>query len=369
VINIKLLNKEGLHQLINSPEFGELEYIPITIHRALSQMNNPQLDNEDIILLLAYNKKNLVGYLGALPSKILHEEKFERFAWLSCFWVSPSCRGQGVGSQLLNHALQVWDNKLLSADYVEKTKKIYDRTNAFHTIPFEKKGIRLYIRSDLKTILPPKKEIFKKSQPLLRLIDFSFNALFDFRSYFSKNKIDDLRLEYVNEIDNEAKRFIEKRQQERPHLFQRGANELNWIIKNPWILSAPVKDSLSQRYHFSSFEKSFKFYSLKVRNLENELIAFMIFSKRNDVLKLPYLYHINCLDSVINIINHQITKLRITTFTTFQSELVEQLKKVKTPALIKREISRKYLVSAIFKSTLFDQEMEIQDGDADCSFT
>jgi len=60
---------------------------------------------------------------------------------------------------------------------------------------------------------------------------------------------------------------------------------------------------------------------------------------------------------------------KIKTFTTFHAEIVHGLRNRKTPALGKRKIERKYIISSIYEEDLFGRDIEIQDGDADCSFT
>ena len=70
MIDIRLLNKKHLNEYINSDIFADQDNIPISKHRALSHFNNPRLDEDDIILLLAYENDRMIGYLGVLPDKI-----------------------------------------------------------------------------------------------------------------------------------------------------------------------------------------------------------------------------------------------------------------------------------------------------------
>src|SRR5690606_27351769 len=130
---------------------------------------NPHLVEDDILLILAFKTGVLVGYLGILPDVIYgNEQKHVKIGWLSCLWVSPNSRGKGISLFLINHALRLWNHNILSADYVPFTKNIYDKTNGFESQPFPKFGLRMYIKSDLATILTPKKLVFSKIKPLLQ---------------------------------------------------------------------------------------------------------------------------------------------------------------------------------------------------------
>lgn len=368
MIEIKQLNKKLLLEYINSIHFGKGNDIPITIHRALSQIKNTRLDDEDIILLLAFENNNLVGYIGILPDIIfLKNEEPLKIGWLSCLWVSQNARGKGISVKLINESLTLYKNNILSADFVPYTKKIYDKTNHFLDKPYSKKGLRLYIKSDLQTILPPKNVFISKTKWLLKVVDFCANSILNNRLRFFKEDLSQINFEYVNHIDDEINNFIITKQDNQ--LFRRKKEDLNWIIKNPWILSATHGDILSKKYHFSSIAKDFNFYSLKIRNSDNKLIGFMIFTKRDNSLKLPYLYHDNCLDIVIKVINCHIIKWEINTFTIFHPELVQRLKSVKTPALFMRGVNRNYMFSLVFENELINSDFQIQDGDGDCCFT
>ncbi len=365
MIKIRQLNKRLLYDYIYSEEYSKLKYIPITKHRALSHINNPRANDEDVLLLLAYENTQLVGYLGILPDQIFYNNKFEKCGWLSCLWIDSEHRGKKIAFQLVKKSIEVWNERILMTEFTAPAKKLYDKTNNFLKLE-EKKGIRLYVRFNLLTILPPKKDIFKRVKFLLKTFDFISNSLFDFRFYFLSNNLTNIQLEYINHIDREIDEFIKHKQQKQ--LFRRRADELNWIIKNPWILSSPTKDIISKKYHFTSLEKLFEFVPVKVFNKYNELIAFIIFAKRNEDLKIPYCYG-DDLEAIIKVINYHLVKWRVKTFTTFNEEIVSNLKSSSTTSLFKKEIKRNYIISSSFDTNLLEKNFRIQDGDADCSFT
>jgi hypothetical protein len=172
-------------------------------------------------------------------------------------------------------------------------------------------------------------------------------------------------IEYVKQIDAEIEQFIRQRQERQ--LTRRGADELNWIVNNPWLRTAPGPDADGRRYHFSSIANPFGFHALKVRDAQGQLTAFLILARRGNALKVPYCYHTGNLAQVAEVIFAHLHQWRIATFTTFQPELVQYLSTHATPALLKRSVFRKYMVANAIEG--LPEKFELQDGDADCSFT
>ena len=367
MITLRLLNSSGLEDFINSKEFCELKNIPITRHRAISHINNPQAGKDDILLILAMKNDQIAGYLGILPDELhFASGKSDKCGWFSCLWVDNASRGEGIAQSMINKALEVWDHKILVADYTPPSKKLYDKSNAFNH-PLIMEGLRLYIRMDLFQLLPPKNKLFKLVKPFWKCWDVLTNSLLDQRFLFSKNELDETRLEYVSKIADEINEFIIKKQDNQP--FKRRMKEFNWILKYPWILSDPLANIKGQKYHFTSSEKDFGFYGLSLRNPGQEMVAFLLFVKRNHALKLQYGYFEQvALNEVIDVIKFLILKYKICTFTTFHPVLINYFNEHKTIALYKKKIKRSYLVSSAFNPDFPTSGIEIQAGDGDCVF-
>lgn len=365
MVKIIELNKSKLLQFIHSDEYNKLTNLPISKHRALSQINNPRVEDNQSLLFLAYYNDELAGYLGTVPDKI-KLTKNESYGWFSCIWVNPILRGKKIALKLVQKSLKAYNNKIIITEFTDSAEKLYNKTNCFKKLE-NKKGIRLYIRSDLQTILPPKKNIFKRIKPFLQFFDDSLNILIDLKLKLYKKEIHNLEFDYVSIIDEEISDFINIHQQK--ELFKRNRNDLNWIIKNPWILSSKKKTNESEKYYFSSIDKLFKFTPVKIFNSDKKLVAFFIFQQRNNHLKLIYHYTINDLTTTVKIINHHIIKWKASTFTTYNAKLSEALKNQHSPAIYKKPVERKYIITEEFNKSQENIEFEIQDGDGDCSFT
>ena len=83
------------------------DFIPITIQRAEAQASNPYAAPEDVALLVAYNGEELVGYFGILPIMLQHRDDTSKVHWFTTWMVNPKLRGAGVGSALMQAALDL----------------------------------------------------------------------------------------------------------------------------------------------------------------------------------------------------------------------------------------------------------------------
>lgn len=366
MLEIRHLNRQALQDYIDAPEFGMDKILPITKHRAISHIKNPRATDADVMLLVAYFDGELIGYLGILPDHLyLRGEQPIKIGWLSCLWVSESARGKGISVQLLSKASTLYQNRLLSADFVPSTKKLYDTSGLFEKSALNKQGIRLYIRSNLAIILPTKHVVFRKFATLLSLSDAGINFFLGLRRF--RPNISGLKIEEMHLIDDECMHFIHQCSQ--TSLCQRGPDELRWILQFPWVLSAPEKSDLDKKYYFSSTAKEFSYRTLKVKNNDGKVIAFMIFIERDKILKLPYLYHDGLIDKVIDVINFCIISWKIKTFTSFHPELAQRLHSAKTPAILSKPVQRSYMVSKGLKDYFTKMDNDLSDGDGDCCFT
>jgi hypothetical protein len=363
MIELKLLDKIQLEDFINSTEFKNLPSIPISRHRALSQIKNPRADSKDVLLIVAYCGTEIVGYLGTIPDAIFISEKEYKCAVLSCIWVKPELRKGDVSMNLLkkSHDLYKW---IFGSDYVPATIKMYNRSG-FFSHEMKVGGVRVYMRMDLHSILPPKKKFFKRIKPILLIGDKIANSLLDIRFKLFTNRLKTECFEYVKEVDDETSEFIGKLQEKQ--LFRRNREELNWIINNPWILTDPADND--PRYYFTSVENSFDYFCIKVRGHQNELIAFLILSKRNLVMKVPYCYlKADALETVVRILVHHIYKWKINTFVSHHPQLSQYFLKRNIGELFKKKGFRIYFFSKELHRIINNAEFQMQDGDADSAF-
>jgi hypothetical protein len=340
-----------------------LQNIPISKHRAVSQINNPRADENDILLVATYDGKKLVGYLGILPDYIFHEGKTEKAGWLTCFWVDNNYKSKNVAANLFLRVIRGWDQKILITNIVPALEPVYQKTKIFQPT-FYKSGFRGYVRFNLSELLPPKHKLLRKIVPLLKLTDIILNLPGDLRLRgFKTLNTGDVHFEYLQSLSEKDEEFI--KQNRNPNWNQRGMDEINWIISNPWIIQSPA-DQESRRYYFSSVSKQFFYSIIKIQNKRNETLAIAVLMIRNGNLTAPYLF---CTDAGREPLGKKIVNLlkehKINMFTTFHEELAKTLKSMRTPFIFSKIIKKPYLFSKKFE---YLTELNFQDGDGDCAF-
>lgn len=366
MIELQSLNPKGLEELVFAPGFTQQPVLCISQHRAHSQLHNPRLGQEDTIMILAKENGQLLGYLGILPDELYGEDgQVERVGWLSCIWVSPNARGKGVGGLLTERALSDWGGKVLASNYVPGIRKMYERTGAFTGPPYRQTGVRLYLRADFASLLPPKGKRWAQFKPLLKLGDGLANVFLDIRRKWWARKYSDISVEYVSRVDKEAAALLAE--QSDKQRCRRSAEEWNWMLQHPWVLSAPQQGAASQRYYFSAVDRHFSFHALKVRDGQGQLLAFLIFSRRNQWLQLPACYHRDAADVVVQVIHDHALKWGANTFTTFQPDIAATLQQGDSPAFYRKPIHWDTLVGKAVKQ--WPEEGILQDGDGDAGFT
>lgn len=364
MIELQTLNQQALGDYISSPAFRQQAVLPISQHRGRSHLLNPRLQADDTLLILAWEDGQLLGYLGVLPDELYSADgRAERVGWLSCIWVSPNARGKGIGGKLCERALSDWAGKVLASNYVPGIRKMYERTVAFAGPPYRQTGVRLYLRSDFASLLPPKGKNWERMKPFLQFGDRLANVALDLRRQWWRRQ--PLQLEYVAEVDEEAAELIAE--QSADFRCRRTAAEWNWMLHYPWVLSAPAPDAMSRRYYFSAVDRHFSFHPVKVRDDQGRLLAFLIFSRRNQWLQMPACYHRDVPDVVARLIHDFALKCGANTFTTFQPDIAAALQNMSSPAFYRKPIHWDTLVGKAVAH--WPAVGKLQDGDGDAGFT
>ncbi|KAA9331243.1 GNAT family N-acetyltransferase [Adhaeribacter soli] len=369
-MELREFTPKTLAQFIRSEEYEKMPVVPISRHRALSHIKNPRVAEDDVILVLAMVEGRMAGYLGVFADYIYLNDQKEKAGWLSCMWVDPEVRGQGIAKKLLNKVLERWDNRILVTEFTPAAKGLYDRSGQFQDLKIPE-GLRCFLRFNLDELLPKKFPFLQAFKPVLKVPNVLLNTPNELRLNFWKPAAETMnyQVETVTEIDETLAGFIQARQQNQ--LEKRTAEDLNWLLQNPWLLPWEKEDGTAKRYHFSAFDKEFEFLPLKISDTKNKLQAFLILAVRGNDLKVPYLYaNAESMEAVTRIIVQEMLKRKLRTLTVFQPELEAFLKQNPKPFMYLHPLKRHYIISKKFAPLLLQQPtLNIQDGDADCAFT
>ncbi|MBI2968963.1 MAG: GNAT family N-acetyltransferase [Bacteroidetes bacterium] len=372
MITIRAIALRELEKWILSDEFRTMQVVPITRHRAISHINNPGAQGDDPVLWITYENDRMTGYLGALPDLFRGQKEIFRGAWLSCLWIDKNFRGRGIASKLLKHAFLDWKNRIAIRDYTPEAKTLYESTGKF--VPLSENtgnGLRAYLRFDLHERLPRKFPLLSKISGLLNRYDGVLNAINESRLAKRMQEITiatGYSFEELPAMDEESSEFIRGFTGQTLNVVDQKL--LNWIMSFPWVLEDADKENFSVRYHFSSYDKRFLFRLMKVKNAQNNLSALLLFSIRNNHLKLPYAFFSPSVTPVVGsgIIN-LMQQLKLFTFTSYHPEICGWLKKNTTPFCFMRKQHLPAMISRDFSNELGGTSGKIlYDGDSGCGF-
>ncbi|WP_294302163.1 GNAT family N-acetyltransferase [uncultured Chryseobacterium sp.] len=359
MIHLKTFNKKQLEAFVSSGDYKKYDFRPITQHRAVSHISNPKANEDQTLLILAFDDDKLAGYLGCFPDQFVTEGKTFRYAWLSTLFISNEFRGKRIAQNLLNKAFEEYDGNIAITEFTKEAEGLYNKMGVFEYIQ-PKHGKRYYFRTDLAHMIPSKKPKTKPVRPFFRVADSLINSLVSVKNSFAKKP--DFRFEILNQIDEESKVFISQ------FKSNRNAAEIKGLIDHPWVLEGKLKD---ENYLFSSYSKQFRYFWIKIFNENNELVSGSLLLLRDGHLKIPYVFSKAEPERFIDFLSYFILKHKVITLTSYQTDinrLIETSKKF--PAIHQRDIERRYMFHKNLISHLPENfNPGFQDGDGDCAMT
>ncbi len=349
-----------LTDFINSDLYKNSRNLAITQQRVISQLNNPRANKNHIVLIIAINDfGEIVGFIGSLPDKINKLPNIN-FSWNSCWWIDQE-KGRKSAIPLLLKFLKVWNNNVAFRDMTPVTKKIIERLNKFKTIK-KLNGFRYFLRFNTNEIIPKKFKILVIFKPFLLALDFILNFIIRLKPI---NKSINYSVKHIDFIDDEAALFIKKLNEN--ELFKRKKDELNWIIKYPWV----VKESKNknQFYYFSDTSINFKNYLLKVYDNNSNLIGVLFLNNHNGLFKIPYAYFKKeNLQTIVQFTYTFLIEKKAISFLTYNDLLNNEFQKNNNPFWYKKQDFKELVIfEEIAKQINWD--FMFQDGDGDFVFT
>ncbi len=359
-----------LQEFIDSEAFLSLENIPISPQRATSYLKNPQCSQNNVVLFLAYEEEELVGYRALLPDRIIFENKVISFAWLSGNWVHPAKRRKGIASLLLEHALEAWEYKLMFTNYAAESKAVYVKSGEFVKYA-SLNGIRVYLRFPLAEVLPPKNSLFRNLKPAFNVFDRLLNTVGDlrFRNSQGNRTSRQERTEEIQSLDEETIDYIKRWRDD--NFTCDIVNKLKWIEAWPWILEKSQPDETDKKYFFSSTAQKYENIQLKVYNSENQFVAYLMIIVIGNKLTIPYFFSSKeAITLIPDIILSKMIQFKLSYTTIYHPQLIDEMWKQRKGYIFKKSIPRNYYCSVGLKNNLPDsKKLTWQDGDGDAAFT
>jgi len=375
MLTFSSLCAKDLLPFIQSSKYLNSRVLPISPQRAISQARNPRALPDDVVLVMAHDEaQQICGYLGILPDDLRGKtgEKIH-VGWLSCIWVDERMRGQGISKQLLKIAVEAWQSRIILTEFTAAARKLYDSSQYFCDLA-RPEGLRLYLRSDLATILPQRKPALRFLRPLLWGLDAFANIFLLAWLYLRlQAKISPRQYGKFRYSQNLADfpLYMPAHSPAIPSLFERESAELQWISQYSWLISAARADDMAQRYHFSAVDTDFNSLNVELSNPKGEIIAFFMLTTRKNQLKIPYLH---CLDkdspAVLQFIVDYMQKKGLSVLVCFQPTLLKALQKSNFGFFYRRKQSRHYQMGKVLADAVPSYpSFSLQDGDGDVVFT
>ncbi|MBC7643466.1 MAG: GNAT family N-acetyltransferase [Flavobacterium sp.] len=369
MILIKKIYKKNIPELFENTGFWNNEFLSISKHRLLAHYNNPNLENDDIVLLLAYLDNELVGYMGVFIDKITINNQEQKIGWLSTWWVHPKTKGSGIGREILNTMYKENNGKIGISQFTQSAKRVYDKSEYFVNLK-QNIGIKAVLKSNLVFLIPEIKPTLKIFKPAFALFDSILNAVINVKLYFNEKSIStalkNIKIEYLNAIDSETRSIINKYNSN--HLSEKSNDFFIWLKKYQWVQEAPLLDFTEKsRYEFSMCDESFNIYLMKIIK-DNLQIGFIVLQKRNSTMKVLFAYYDKKNDSetVSNIIKLQAIKQNIQEIICYDLNICNNLEKSNIFIYNRKKIKNS-IISKAFDKEKFD-EIIMNYGDGDCCF-
>ena len=367
-MEIKAFTVADLRAALASEDFWLPQTLPITKHRALSFVRNPRADEHDLVLMVAYRDQRVIGHLGILPDKIFVNDDVYKLGWLTGWWVDPACATSGVGAILLFKALNAYGQAIgvsggsREARQVLRASQKFMAFNSLH-------GLDIRLRLNLTGNFLRRVPALKIFRVVFKIFEAVTDEVVNLRSYFwrrSNHHCRNLTFEYIAAVDEQTDRFIKQHNQR--DLTRKERSDLSWIMNNPWILSAPFKDSTGKRYYFSSRAGRFYYLGVKVFEPHREMIGFFLLKVRDDRMSVVYAFFDSRHSaSITAAVFHHALAMDVSILSLYGKQLAAGYSELGCPCWAARKKSREFSLSKAFADIPL-ANCRLQGGDGDLAF-
>ncbi len=228
-IKLKHLDEFARNSL-SDPAFREVA--PISLLRAESQSRNPQAEPDDVALQVALHENRCVGYHGLLPGLLIYKDTVSKIYWLVTFYLDAAFRGKGCGKRLVSE-IQNTNVDLVTTGITEAAAGVY------RSAGFQQLGELPYFQ-----LRPDNTDVFTTVLQNL------------------KSRAKEFTSKSVSQLTEKLKTTTAR--QDSIISFQRGIQTINWMIRNPWVVSRQEARQDVKHYYFSRVRDLFEFVPLEI---------------------------------------------------------------------------------------------------------
>jgi len=274
-IGLSEYTKRDLKGLLANECFWTQGQLPITKRRVMSQIANPRAADNDVVLIVAATKNQLVAYIGILPDLLRTASEADvKFGWLTTWWVDKQSDSRLAAAMVLFAAMKKYSHRLAAAAPSEDARRVYDATKRFRMAA-------RFDRSYFIIALPPS---FTRISPVVRWVVGAKNRL-SVRGSLQRRGLD---VETVDSLSGDLESFIDIQARRDP--LGRDRMYWRWVLAFPWISSSVEDRACQRRYAFSAFAREFRQIAILVRR-HGVIIGFMLMTLRDARLTLKAAYY------------------------------------------------------------------------------
>ncbi|MCW5874542.1 MAG: GNAT family N-acetyltransferase [Anaerolineales bacterium] len=249
-------------------------FIPITKHRAAAMVHNPHATPDDVALLLALRGEQPVGYFGLAAVQLAASGQLHRVHWLTTWAVSHDMLGKGLGSQLMQAAIDLDVDLAIvgsaparrvsakfsfqeapSLDYVRLDFEVTGRYNPL--------GLLLRALRKLASLAGVQLRIERLQAVFHRLFETLFGWLLRPLLFWLVARVvgTRLRAQHAGLAPLQAPQdFAVPAPSETG--FTRDAAVLNWTLQHPWVLPDASSASAALDYEFTDWRPGFEIFAV-----------------------------------------------------------------------------------------------------------
>lgn len=248
----------------------------ITKIRANALLYNPYVNDDTLLVVTATDGERLVGYTAMFPDKLVNPSITLSVA--TTLWVDPDYAGDFVSLYMTKILMENPIGNLIGTDAAPASIMV-DKLLGLKAEMYIKKRYVLNrkikvrsLRNFCSLILEPCRQ-FQRYINVKRMLN---------------NIPADWRVEYTNFIDNEAYRFILDHNEN--DIMTRSQDMLNWIVRNPFRVEAPISKQCLIQNCFSAYNCHFLIRLVKCYQ-DNKMVGLYMFAERGDNTVVLLLYY------------------------------------------------------------------------------
>ncbi len=208
-IEIISLTKSSLQAAINKNKFWSDSYqAPFSINKAKWMLKNERASDDDLFGILAYEDYSLIAFVSMMPDLIKKEDGgFKKIFWSQRWWIAPKYKNTVLPTYTKSNSITEVNNQVVVRFLGEDTKAYYEKQP--FTMFSERTRCIIIFNLDHRLLIS-KKEILKKVQPILKLVDKASSNIISLLNILKiKKRTKNITCKNISLINDDDWSFIE----------------------------------------------------------------------------------------------------------------------------------------------------------------